>query len=151
MPVSLANLLKIGRLKQHTPDATEIQRLLAAAARNLADARVSSISAETRFDAAYKVIMQCGLAALMASGYRPDTNQPGHHLTVVQSLPLTIGLESKRMTVLDTFRRKRNMSDYTGADMDDASVEHCITEAKRLLGDVEAWLRKTHPEFSGEK
>jgi hypothetical protein len=72
--VSLENLLKIGQLKEHPPDPEEIQRLLAAAARNLADARVTAISAETRFDAAYKSIMQAALAALMAHGYRQIPN-----------------------------------------------------------------------------
>ena len=71
--MSLENLLKIGQLKGHQPDAAEIQRLLTAAQRNLADAQVTSISPETRFDAAYKAIMQAALAALMAQGYRPDT------------------------------------------------------------------------------
>ena len=52
--MSLENLLKIGQLKTHPPNAEEIERLLGAAQRNLRDARVSSISAETRFDAAYK-------------------------------------------------------------------------------------------------
>jgi hypothetical protein len=50
----LQNLLKIGQLKAHPPDAAEVQRLPAAAARNLADARVTTISPETCFDAAYK-------------------------------------------------------------------------------------------------
>lgn len=48
MPVSLQNLLKIGQLKAHPPGAAEVQRLLAAAGRNLADARVITISPETR-------------------------------------------------------------------------------------------------------
>ena len=100
MPLSLENLLKIGQLKEHPADAEEIQRLLAAAARNLADARVTAISPETRFDAAYKAAMQVALAALMAHGYRPDTKRPGHHATVVQGLPLTIGLAAGRVTVL---------------------------------------------------
>ena len=81
--MSLQNLLKIGQLKPHPPDAGEVQRLLTAAARNLSDARVATISPETRFDAAYKAVMQAALAALMAHGYRPDTNRPGHHATVV--------------------------------------------------------------------
>lgn len=130
--MSLENLLKIGQLKEHQTDAAEIQRLIAAARRNLADARVSSVSPETRFDAAYKSIMQSALVALMARGYRPDTNRPGHHMTIVQSLPLTIGLKGKRMTVLDTLRRKRNISDYTGEDIDGVSVENCICEAQQL-------------------
>lgn len=142
MPVSLSNLLKTGQLKEHPPDSAEIQRLLAAATRNLADARVTNISPETRFDAAYKAIMQAALAALMAHGYRPDTKRPGHHMTVVQALPLTIGLTAARVTVLDTLRRKRNVSDYTGEDVDDSSVEHCIAEADRLLKDVTRWLNE---------
>ncbi|MFH1044156.1 MAG: DNA-binding protein [Pseudomonadota bacterium] len=145
--MSLQNLLKIGQLKAHPPDAAEVQRLLAAAARNLADARVTTISPETRFDAAYKAVMQAALAALMANGYRPDTNRPGHHATVVQGLPLTIGLAPARMTVLDTLRRKRNLSDYTGEDIDDSSTEQCIAEAERLLQDVTAWLMAHRPQL----
>jgi hypothetical protein len=149
MPVSLQNLLKIGQLKEHPADAAEVQRLLAAASRNLTDARVTTISPETRFDAAYKAVMQSALAALMANGYRPDTNRPGHHATVVQALPLTIGLAQARVTVLDTLRRKRNLSDYTGEDIDNSSAEHCITEANRLLRDVAAWLKAHQPRLIG--
>ena len=145
--MSLQNLLKIGQIKEHPPDAVEIQRLLAAARRNLVDARATTISPETRFDAAYKSVMQASLAALMANGYRPETNRPGHHATVVQGLPLTIGLAQSRITVLDTLRRKRNLSDYTGEDIDDSSVEHCIAESERLLQDVMAWLKKHRPQL----
>jgi hypothetical protein len=149
MAVSLQNLLKIGQLKAHPPDATEVQRLLAAAARNLVDARVITISPETRFDAAYKAVMQAALAALMAHGYRPDTNRPGHHATLMQVLTLTIGLVPARVAVLDTLRRKRNLSDYTGEDIDDSSVEHCIAEADRLLQDVKTWLKAHRPQLIG--
>jgi hypothetical protein len=83
----------------------------------------------------------------MAHGYRPDTNRPGHHVTVVQGLTLTIGLASARVTVLDTLRRKRNLSDYTGEDIDDSSAEHCIAEADRLLQDVTAWLKAHRPQL----
>jgi len=143
MPVSLENLLKIGQLKEHPPDSEEIRRLLAAAARNLADARVTAISAETRFDAAYKSIMQAALAALMAHGYRPDTKRPGHHVTVVQGLALTIGLAATRVRVLDTLRRQCNVSDYTGEDIDDSTAKHCIAEAERLQVDVRECCSRT--------
>ena len=131
--MSLANLLKIGQLKEHPADTAEIERLLAAAQRGLADARATTISAETRFDAAYRAITQVGLAALMAQGYRPDTNRPGHHMTVIQTLPLTLGIEAARTVVLDTLRRKRNLADYTGEDIDDTSVSACIEQAEKLL------------------
>lgn len=143
--MTLENLLKIGQLKSHVTDSVEIKRLLDAAQRNLADAHVEAISPETRFDAAYKAIMQAALAALMANGFRPDTNRPGHHMTVLQSLPTTIGLPSERMTVLDTLRRKRNLSDYTGEDVDDISAQHCIREAEQLLREVVGWLKKNTP------
>jgi uncharacterized protein (UPF0332 family) len=146
--MTLENLLKIGQLKPHDPDAEEIQRLLQAARRNLADARAANISPETRFDAAYKAIMQAALVALMANGFRPDTNKPGHHMTLVQSLPKTIGLEKERVTVLDALRRKRNLSDYTGDDIAHASVADCIAAAETLLEEVGAWLKKNRPDLT---
>lgn len=149
--MSLENLLKIGQLKPHSPDAAEIQKLLNAAERNLADARVTTISLETRFDAAYKAIVQSALAALMSCGYKPNTNRPGHHMTVIQSLSLTVGLPGNRIAVLDTLRRKRNVLDYTGEDMDEASARTCISEAAGLLGEVRAWLKSDQPDqFGGD-
>ncbi len=140
--MSLANLLKTGQLKEHPADAKEISQLLAAARRNLADARATTISAETRFDAAYKAITQTGLAALMAQGFRPDTNRPGHHMTIIQTLGLTLGVEGQRVAVLDTLRRKRNLADYTGEHIDDTSVAACIEHAERLLQEAAAKLGK---------
>jgi hypothetical protein len=66
--MTLENLLKIGRLKQHETNAAEVQRLLASIRRNLADAAVINISDETRFDAAYKAVMQRALVAMLAAG-----------------------------------------------------------------------------------
>lgn len=145
--MSLDNLLRIGQIKRHPPDRNEIQNLLSAAQRSLADAGVVSISVETRFDVGYKAIMKCALAAMMAAGYRPDTNRPGHHMTVIQSLPLTLGLPASRVTVLDALRRKRNLSDYTGAEIDDASADACVREAQTLIAQVEKWLAEEHPEL----
>jgi hypothetical protein len=141
--VSLDNLLRTGQLKRHPVDASEIERLLAAAQRSLSDARATTISPETRFDAAYRAITQVGLAALMAHGFRPDTSRPGHHVTIIQTLTLTLGIEGKRVTVLDTLRRKRNLADYTGDDVDDASVAACIQQADALLREALARLRKS--------
>src|SRR5688572_5332702 len=151
MQVSLENLLKIGQLKSHPADAREIEQLLAAARRNIRDARVTTISAETRFDAAYKAIMQSALAALMMHGCRPDTSRPGHHMTVVQSLPLTIDIDRKRVVVLDALRRQRNVADYTGDDIDVSTAEHCIAEAEQLLSDVVAWRASKRPNLNPGK
>ena len=71
--MTLENLLKIGQLKSHVTDATEIRRLLDAA--------------------------------------------------------------------------RRNLSDYMGEDVDEVSAENCIREAEQLLREVEAWLKKNHPNL----
>jgi hypothetical protein len=68
--MSLDNLVKINQLNTHVSNAAEIGRLLAAARRNVADSGVKAISAQTRFDAAYKAIMQCAMVGLCANGYR---------------------------------------------------------------------------------
>ena len=138
----MANLLRIGQLKEHPADAGEIAQLLLAAERAIADARVQSISPETRFDAAYRSITQIGLAALMARGYRPDTNRPGHHATIIQTLTLTLGTDTRRVAVLDTLRRKRNLVDYTGEDIDEGSVADCVEAAAKLLQEARVHLAR---------
>ena len=54
--MTLQNLAKIGQLKPHAPAAAEIQRLLIAVKRNLADAAQQGNSDETRFDCALKSV-----------------------------------------------------------------------------------------------
>ena len=76
--MSLANLLRIGQLKEHPADVGEIARLLSAAERCVADA----------------------------------------------------------------LRRKRNLADYTGEDIDEASVAACIDAATRLLHEAEERLAR---------
>ena|SRR6266568_2845957 len=144
---NLRNLEKIGQLKSHVTSREEVQRLLDAARRNLSDAGVEVISCETRFDSAYKAVMQLALAAMMANGFRPDTSKPGHHMTVIQSLPQTIGLPTERMAVLDVLRRKRNLTDYSGGWIDETSMDQCILEARNLLRDVEAWFKEQMPDL----
>jgi len=80
--MSLDNL--VGRsLEKIEPNAAVIQRLLASAKRNIADAQVTVISTENRFDAAYKAIMQLANASLQANGFRTLTSKLGHHMTMI--------------------------------------------------------------------
>ena len=102
--MSLENLFKINQLQRHTAKAEEVQRLLAAAERNLADCAVPGLSDETRFVAAYKAIMQCAMLGLMAHGYRPSTTSPGHHQTMIQTLGLTLGVVKQAQQLLNQTR-----------------------------------------------
>ena len=149
--MSLENLLKINQLQRHTATAQEVQRLLAAANRNLADSGVNGLSDETRFDAAYKAIMQCAMVGLYAQGYRPSTGAPGHHQTMIQSLELSMGVPPAVWRVLDALRRKRNLNDYSGDLIEPASLRECVEQAQALLDVTRSWLQANRPDLLAEK
>lgn len=146
--MSLVNLLKMGRLKPHTTDRTEIGKLLAASARNLRDAALEQNSGSARFTCAYTAIMQASQAAMFANGFRPNLSEGGHHMTLVQALVHTVNIKAGRMQVLDTLRRKRNVIDYSGDEPDPSEVREAIAAATCLLDDLTTWLKKTHPELA---
>lgn len=131
--MTLANLLAIQRLQAFNASPQGVQRLLAAATRNLADAQLLQLSPENRFDAAYKCLLQCAMLGLWAQGYRTSTSQPGHHQTALQALPLTMGLAHDIVIVLDALRKQRNLNDYEGDPVSDAVVRECLTQAQALL------------------
>ena len=145
--MSLQNL--VGRsLEAVAPDPAAIARLLAAAGRNLTDAKLAGLSAENRFDASYKAIMQCAMVALQANGYRTLTSQPGHHQTALQTLPLTIGLPTERLIVLDALRKQRNLADYQGDPVPEQTAAECFRQAQQLLADLKDWLAAHRPKLA---
>ena len=147
--MSLDNL--VGRtLERVAPERAGIARMLAAAERNLADAHLAALSAENRFDAAYKAIMQCAMLALRANGFRTLTSQAGHHRTALQTLPLTMGLAKDRMILLDALRKQRNLADYEGDPVTAKTVAESLAQAEQLLADVKAWLKANKPELVAE-
>lgn len=144
--MSLKNLLGIS-LDAVPPDKGHVAKLLAAAQRNIADAQLRGLSAETRFDAAYKAIMQLAMVALNANGYRTLTSKPGHHQTALQTLPLSVGLPQARVIVLDALRKQRNLSDYSGDLVPDAAAAECLASAQELLKHIRAWLQTQRPDL----
>lgn len=145
--MTLANLLAIQRLLAFSATPEGVQRLLAAAVRNLADAQLAQLSAENRFDAAYKCIMQCAMLGLWARGYRTSTSQPGHHQTALQALPLTMGLPNDIIIVLDALRKQRNLNDYEGDPIGDAVVSECLAQAQTLLAHTRKFLQTQFPDL----
>jgi PBP1b-binding outer membrane lipoprotein LpoB len=146
--MSLDNLLGIS-LEPIESDPLTIQRLMEAAKRNIKDSQITAVSNENRFDAAYKAIMQMANAALQANGYRTLTSKPGHHQTMIQTLPNTIGLEKETMIVLDALRKQRNVADYSGDLVADSAVSECIDHAEQLWAQLNKWLVREHPELLG--
>jgi len=144
--MTLKNLLGIS-LDTAPADKGLVGKLLAAAQRNIADAQLLGLSAENRFDAAYKAIMQLAMVALNANGYRTLTSKPGHHQTVIQTLPLSVGLAHSKVIVLDALRKQRNLSDYSGDLVSDAAAAESLTSAKDLLAHVRMWLKAQRPDL----
>lgn len=138
--MTLKNLVGIS-LDAVPTDKAVIGKLLAAAQRNIADAQLAGLSAENRFDAAYKAIMQLAMLSLNANGYRTLTSKPGHHQTAIQTLPLSVGLAPGKVIVLDALRKQRNLSDYSGDLISDAAAVECLASAQELLAHVQAWLK----------
>lgn len=144
--MTLENLLGMS-LERVTTDSLTIKRLVQAAERNIKDAELEALSNENRFDAAYKAIMQISNAALQSNGYRTLTSKPGHHQTMIQSLPKTIGLDTDTMVVLDALRKQRNVADYSGDLIPDGMTQECIMHAKSLFISLNQWLKSEHPEL----
>jgi uncharacterized protein (UPF0332 family) len=146
MAMGLDKLVGIS-LETITPDAIAIKRLLEAAKRNIADAQIPAISAENRFDAAYKAIMQLANAALQANGYRTLTSKPGHHMTMLQVLEQTVDLDKETVILLDALRKQRNVADYSGDIVPESAMNECINSAETLLQKVTQWLSLNKPEL----
>lgn len=144
--MTLKNLLGVS-LDSIEPDGATIQRLLEAAQASLTDAQLPDLSTEGRFDMAYKAIMQLANAALQANGFRTLTSKPGHHQTMIQTLPRTIGLDAATMVLLDQMRKQRNVIDYDGDLVSEALSSEAVKQATALLSQVQAWIRKNKPHL----
>lgn len=92
--------------------------------------------------------MQIANAALQANGYRTLTSRPGHHFTMIQSLPETIGVDNDTVIVLDTMRKQRNIADYSGDIVPESTLVECINQAEKLLNTFKKWLEEHHARIS---
>jgi hypothetical protein len=138
--MGLQNLVGIS-LEQITPARETIKRLLDAAARHIADAKVNAISAETRFTSAYTAIRMLADVGLHAHGYRTLTSKPGHHQTAIQALATTLGVDSQTLIRLDKLRKQRNLTEYTGDLIPESAVGECVSQAQSLYAATLNWLK----------
>lgn len=145
--MTLQNLLAIQRLQAHEADRTSVRKLLDAAQRNHSDAQIAELSADNRFDAAYKCIVQCAMLGLWGHGFRTATSQPGHHQTAIQCLGLTMAVPQPTVIVLDALQRQRNATDYAGDPVPPAALSSCLEEAAKLLAHTQAWLKRQRPDW----
>ena len=144
--MSLSDWLEKGWLVKHRADRQEIKELLGIADRDITDAQAKGISTDTRLSLAYNAALQVTVAALAASSYR--AGREAHHYRAIQSLAFTIGADTDLIDQLDSFRKKRNISDYERAGaVSDHEAREMLSLAKTLQETVTAWLKNNHPEL----
>lgn len=123
----------------------EVNRLLAVAERNLADADVVAVSLDARIGFAHAATIAAAAAALAAEGYRAGKER--HHERLLDSLRYTIGIDLRLLKQLHGVRRARNAMTYEQiGEATPADVEAIITRARSLREAVLVWLRTRHPE-----
>jgi hypothetical protein len=144
--MSLDNLVGIS-LERVKPDHQAIGKLLASARRSLLDARITTLSDEARFDLSYMGILKLANVALQLHGFRTLTSRPGHHMTILQVLPQTLGLEQSKVRVLDTLRKQRQAIDYSGDLVSPESVREATRQADHLLQLMRIQLSGNSPEL----
>ena len=110
---SLQRLFDEGRLRAQRAGATEIGGLFRVVDRDIADARIASISADRRFATAYNAALQLATVVIRADGCR--TVGSGHHRTTIAALPLVLGPHMQSTAdYLDACRSRRNTVDCDG-------------------------------------
>ena len=144
--MGLKNLVGIS-LEQIAPARETVKRLLDAASRYIADAKVDVISAETRFTSAYTAVRMLADVGLHAHGYRTLTSKPGHHQTAIQTLPITLGVDSQTLIRLDKLRKQRNLTEYTGDFIPESAVAECLSQAQSLHAATLNWLKANRGEL----
>jgi len=84
---------------------------------------------------------------LHAHGYRTLTSKPGHHQTAIQSLPLTLGVDRTVVVRLDALRKQRNLTEYSGDTIPEATVAECVAQADALCVIANEWLKSNRPDL----
>lgn len=144
--MSLQNWLRNSWLVEHATSRQEIADLLSVIDRDLADSQTQGLSPDWQLSIAYNAAVQVAMAGLSAEGYRPS--RESHHHRAIHSLPFTLKTEPAVVAQLDAFRKKRNISDYERAGAtSQQEADEIVQLARRLRGDLVAWLAAEHPEL----
>lgn len=143
-------LLAENKVVEHQTTARELRDLRSAVERNLADARSTEISPDTRFALAYEATLLFSKMAIACSGYR--IKGAGAHHTTFQALPLACGSDvSDSALHFDKCRQKRNKLAYDKAGVvTETETSELYSRAMQFWDFIEEWIRTNHPEYTGE-
>ena len=145
--MSLEDWLQNGWLVKHKTSTQEIKDLLKIADRDIRDSQRPGLSEDWRLAIAYNAALQSATAALAATGYR--ASRVAHHYRVIQSLTFTLKLDQGLVDQLDSFRHKRNVSDYEQAGaVSEQEAKEMLSLARELRAGVESWIGKNHSQLN---
>lgn len=141
-------LLRQKRVQRLPTEREEIEALRRVVERDLADAAISGLSTDARAGLSYDAARAAATMAIRASGYRVRGLR-GHE-TTFEALSALTGPLRQYAAYFQVLRIKRNALTYaTAGDTSDAEADEALEQAGALFADVEAWLARQHPEFSG--
>ena len=144
--MSLRDWLRNSWLTEHATSAEEIAALLALVERDLVNAQIAGLSPDWKLNIAYNAALQAATASLAACGFRATREQ--HHYRTIQSLALTIGWPTVRVSQFDRYRKKRNIGGYEAAGLvSEQEAGEMQRLAASLRDEVLDWLRSNHPKL----
>ncbi len=108
--MDLKDWLRSGWLIEHQTSSQEIADLLGVVGRDIAQCQLAGLSPDWQLNIAYNAILQVATAALAAAGYRAA--RAAQHHRVIESLAYTMNVGAGRIAQLQSYRKKRNISDY---------------------------------------
>jgi hypothetical protein len=120
-----------------------IARWIHAAQEKVADAKQTSVSLGTRFEAVYDAVFCSALVVLNASGWR-HRSVPGHHAFVLEGACAVIGTSETLFDRLGALRDLRNQK-YDGMARSAADVAEALRLFEQFSTAAGAWLQAKHP------
>ena len=121
--MSLSEWAKNDWLRSHKTSKQELEGLFSIVERELHDSQVKDISADGKFNHAYRASLTLGTILLYASGYAPAKGQ-SHHYRVILTIPEILGKEAKDdSNYLNNCRAKRNAAEYDAANEASTTIQ----------------------------
>ena len=140
-------LLAENRVAAEPTSRAEIKDLRAVVHRNLADAQIRKLSDDGRYGHAYDAARILANIIVRASGYRVKSDGGGHYNTFL-ALKAADRTFAKKAVYFDACRRKRNNFLYEQANVvSNTEAEELFWHASGFSIEVDAWLKKHHPDL----
>ena len=137
--MSLEEMAMRGEIVSEPATSGEIERHLASLQKRLEDAARAENHPETRLVQAYQAIFTCGWIALRVEGWRA-VKRPGQHVTVIESMADTLGLDGNAIDTLLALSRQRHADLYEARPISVSEADEAVSEAGKLAERLREWL-----------